>query len=72
VKTSNLIYSCIFWDITSCSPLKVGRRFGGTITYTFRGEEYAKGENRVQTGDTARTDCQLLSEADMGMSNAAV
>jgi hypothetical protein len=24
------MYGCIFWDTTSCGPLKVNRRFGGT------------------------------------------
>jgi hypothetical protein len=28
--------SCIFWDITPCSPLKVNRRFGGTCRLVFR------------------------------------
>jgi hypothetical protein len=30
VLTAVVMKSSIFWDITSCSPLKVNRRFGGT------------------------------------------
>jgi hypothetical protein len=30
VLTAVVMKSIIFWDITSCNPLKVNRRFGGT------------------------------------------
>jgi hypothetical protein len=29
--------STIFWDITTCSPLKVNRRFGGTYRLHLQG-----------------------------------
>jgi hypothetical protein len=35
----------VFWDIT---PLKVNRRFGGSVASIFRVEEYAKQETGVK------------------------
>jgi hypothetical protein len=32
-----LMKSCVFWNITPCSPLKVNRRFGGTRRYHLQG-----------------------------------
>jgi hypothetical protein len=29
-RTATILKNSIFWDITSCSPLKINRRFGGT------------------------------------------
>jgi hypothetical protein len=31
VLTAVVMKNTIFWDITPCSPLKVNRRFGGTL-----------------------------------------
>jgi hypothetical protein len=33
--------SSVLWDMTSCSTLKVVRRFGGTCWLTFNGIDYA-------------------------------
>jgi hypothetical protein len=30
--------STIFWDITTCSPLSVNRRFGGTYRFYLQGK----------------------------------
>jgi hypothetical protein len=43
--------SFIFWDITSCSQVKVNQRFGRTcFVSTFRVKEYAKQETSMQAG----------------------
>jgi hypothetical protein len=36
VLTLVVMKSTIFWDITQCSPLKVSRRFGGTLRMVVR------------------------------------
>jgi hypothetical protein len=41
--------SYIVWDITSCSPLKVNRRFGGTFASIFRVETQARQETSVKS-----------------------
>jgi hypothetical protein len=40
-RSINTIYGLtdeefIFWDITSCSPFEVNRRFGGTCGFSFQ------------------------------------
>jgi hypothetical protein len=39
VFTAVVMKSAVFWDITACSPLKVNRRFGGSIASIFGVEE---------------------------------
>jgi hypothetical protein len=36
--------SCIFWDITSCNPLKVSQRFGATCRFHFQGRRISRCE----------------------------
>jgi hypothetical protein len=36
VLTAVVMKSSVFWDITTCSPLKVSRRFGGTCNLHLR------------------------------------
>jgi hypothetical protein len=37
IVTAVVMKSSIFWDITSCSPVKVNRRFGGTYRLHLQG-----------------------------------
>jgi hypothetical protein len=37
VLTAVVMKSTIFWDITSCCPLSVNRRFGGTYRLHLQG-----------------------------------
>jgi hypothetical protein len=37
IRTSLLLKSINFWDITPCSPLSVNRRFGGTFRLHIQG-----------------------------------
>jgi hypothetical protein len=39
VLTVVAMKSCVLWNITPCSPVKVNRRFGGHIASIFRVEE---------------------------------
>jgi hypothetical protein len=39
VLTAVVMNSTIFWDITTCNPLSVNRRFGKYIASIFRGEK---------------------------------
>jgi hypothetical protein len=43
-----LLKSIIFWDMTSCSPVSVNRRFGGTYRLHFRVEEISSPRNQVE------------------------
>jgi hypothetical protein len=36
VLTELIMKKSVFWDITSCSPLKFKRRFGGTYRIDFK------------------------------------
>jgi hypothetical protein len=38
-RTSKILKSTIFWDITPCSPLSVNRRFGGTYRLHLQGRK---------------------------------
>jgi hypothetical protein len=42
VLTAVVMKSTIFWDIMSCSPLKVNRRFGGTYRLNFQGQRISR------------------------------
>jgi hypothetical protein len=44
VPTAVVMKSVIFWDIASCGPFKVNRRFGGTYRFhlQFRGLSRAR------------------------------
>jgi hypothetical protein len=47
VLAAVVMKSCIFWDITPCSPLKIKRRFGGTCRL-FQGRIIAKHETSMK------------------------
>jgi hypothetical protein len=55
--TSVPMKNTIFWDILSCSPLKVNRRFGGTHRILFQGRRISQArfqlENRWETQQSA-------------------
>jgi hypothetical protein len=44
------VKSCIFWEITPCSPLKVNRRFGGICRRHLQGRSMSQARNRHGTG----------------------
>jgi hypothetical protein len=44
--SANLYKSIIFWDITSCSPLSVNRRFGGTYRFHLQGRKISSARNQ--------------------------
>jgi hypothetical protein len=46
VFTAVVRKSCIFWYITSCSPLKVNWRFGGTCRHHLQGRTVSQARNR--------------------------
>jgi hypothetical protein len=46
----NFVKSVIFWDITSCSPLKVNRRFGGIYRLHLQVGEEAEHEISMKAG----------------------
>jgi hypothetical protein len=47
VLTTVVMKSSIFWDIMSCSPLKVNRRFGGTCRLHFQGLRIIQARNQA-------------------------
>jgi hypothetical protein len=64
VLTAVVMKSYIFWDITSCSPIKVNRRFGGTYRLHLQGRRITKQKTSVKAGgkqSPPRKDCHLLS-----------
>jgi hypothetical protein len=54
VLTAVVVKSSIFWDLTSCSPLKVNRRFGGTFRLHLHGQRIRSKKTGVKAGDLAR------------------
>jgi hypothetical protein len=40
----------VFWDITPCNPLKVGRRFGGTCRLHHQGRRISQARNQHEAG----------------------
>jgi hypothetical protein len=44
------VKSTIFWDITSCSPLKVNWRFGGTYRLHFQSRKISQAKTRMKAG----------------------
>jgi hypothetical protein len=50
VLTAVVMKSIIFWDIMSCSPLKVNLRFGGTCHLHLQGWRVCQARNRHETG----------------------
>jgi hypothetical protein len=44
VLTAVVLKSSFFWDITSCSPLKVNRHFGGTCHLHLQGQRISHAE----------------------------
>jgi hypothetical protein len=41
-----MMKSSIFWDITSCSPLKVNRLFGGKCCFHLQGGRISRARNQ--------------------------
>jgi hypothetical protein len=50
VLTAVIMKSSIFWDITSCSPLKVNARFGGTFRVCLQGQRFNQARNQHDVG----------------------
>jgi hypothetical protein len=44
VLTAVVLKSSTFWDITSCSPLKVNRHFGGPCLFHLQGRRISRGD----------------------------
>jgi hypothetical protein len=51
LKTISFMNGPIFWDITSCSPLKVNWRFGGTARLLLQGQLISQGRNQHERGN---------------------
>jgi hypothetical protein len=49
VLTALVIKSCIFWDITPCSPLKVNLRFGVTCRLHLQGQRISRARNQCES-----------------------
>jgi hypothetical protein len=49
VLTAVVMNSSIFWDTTSCSPLKLNRRFGGTCLLNVQVRRMAQEESDKQS-----------------------
>jgi hypothetical protein len=49
VQQLQFIEEFIFWDITSCNPLKVNRRFGGTSRLHLRGRRISQARNQRES-----------------------
>jgi hypothetical protein len=52
VLTAVIMESCVFWDITPCSPVKVNLRFGGTCRLHLQSRRISQARNQR---------CHLLS-----------
>jgi hypothetical protein len=52
VLTAVVIKSSIFWDITSCSPLKVNRTFEGICRRNLQGQTISEVRNQREAGST--------------------
>jgi hypothetical protein len=50
VLTAVVVKSCIFWDVTPCSPLKLNRRFGGTCRLHLQGRRISQARNQREAG----------------------
>jgi hypothetical protein len=50
VLTAVVKKSSIFWDITSCSPLKVNRRFGKSCRLHLQGRRIRQARNQREAG----------------------
>jgi hypothetical protein len=50
VFTAVVVKSSVFWDITSCSLLKVNRRFGETRGFRLHNRGIRQGRSQYETG----------------------
>jgi hypothetical protein len=50
VLTAVVMKISIFWDVMSCSPLKVNRRFGGTCRLHLQGWRISQARNQHEAG----------------------
>jgi hypothetical protein len=56
--------SIIFWDITPCSPLKVGRRFGGTYRLHLRGRRVSRSRYQREIKGQAEANVCVVHESE--------
>jgi hypothetical protein len=55
----------IFWDITTCSPLKVNRWFGGTCRLYVQGRRISQARNQRETWQQAELLATFFSETSI-------
>jgi hypothetical protein len=51
--------SSIFWDITTCSPLKANRRFGGTCRFHLQGRRRCQERNQPEAGSNQSSETSV-------------
>jgi hypothetical protein len=56
----------IFWDITTCSPLKINRRFGGICRLHIQGRRISQARNQREAGSNQWLACFTFHSKDGG------
>jgi hypothetical protein len=55
-----IVKSSVYWDIPPHSPLKVSRRFGGTVRLHLQGWRVSQARNEHEAGKKSRSACFML------------